>query len=151
VRFGALKFRTMYGDGEQRLKELLDGDPKLRDEYDQFHKLTNDPRVTGAGRFLRKYSLDELPQLWNVLRGEMSLVGPRPYIDREIPEMGQQEIIVLRAKPGVTGLWQVTERNSSNFARRVQIDVEYVRNWSPWLDIYVLARTVPVVLGGTGS
>jgi len=83
--------------------------------------------------------------------GEMSLVGPRPYLPREIPEMSQQECMVLRAKPGITGYWQVTERNSSTFKRRVQMDVEYVRNWSPWLDIYVLARTVPVVLGGTGS
>ncbi|HEX9622157.1 MAG TPA: exopolysaccharide biosynthesis polyprenyl glycosylphosphotransferase [Polyangiaceae bacterium] len=151
VRFTALKFRTMHGDGEARLQAVLDSDPKLKAEYEYSHKIANDPRVTRAGRWLRKYSLDELPQLWNVLVGEMSLVGPRPYLDREIPEMAQQEIIVLRVKPGLTGVWQVMERNSSNFARRVQLDVEYVRNWSPWLDIYVVARTVPVVLGGTGS
>jgi lipopolysaccharide/colanic/teichoic acid biosynthesis glycosyltransferase len=151
VRFDALKFRTMYGDGERRLQEVLSRDPKLRAEYEEFHKLSDDPRVTQVGKLLRKYSLDELPQLWNVLAGDMSLVGPRPYLAREIPEMKEQECTVLRVKPGITGYWQVTERNSSSFERRVRIDVEYVRNWSPWLDIYVLARTVPVVLGGTGS
>ncbi|MDF3068088.1 MAG: Undecaprenyl-phosphate galactosephosphotransferase [Polyangiaceae bacterium] len=151
VRFPALKFRTMHGDGERRLQEVLARDPKLRAEYDEFHKLTVDPRVTRVGRFLRKFSLDELPQLLNVLFGDMSLVGPRPYLEREIPEMEQKEAIILRVKPGITGIWQVTERNASTFERRLHMDVEYVRSWSPWLDIYVLARTIPVVLGGTGS
>jgi len=151
VRFPALKFRTMHGDGERRLAEVLARDPKLRAEYDEFHKLTVDPRVTRVGRFLRKFSLDELPQLLNVLFGDMSLVGPRPYLEREIPEMEQKEAIILRVKPGITGIWQVTERNASTFERRLHMDVEYVRSWSPWLDIYVLARTIPVVLGGTGS
>jgi lipopolysaccharide/colanic/teichoic acid biosynthesis glycosyltransferase len=151
VRFPALKFRTMHGDGERRLAAVLESDPKLRSEYEEFHKLTVDPRVTRVGRFLRKYSLDELPQLWNVLVGDMSLVGPRPYLEREIPEMDQKEAIILRVKPGITGIWQVTERNASTFERRLHMDVEYVRSWSPWLDIYVLGCTVPVVLGGTGS
>jgi len=151
VRFRALKFRTMYGDGEKRLHQLLERDPKRRAEYEEFHKLNDDPRVTHIGRVLRKYSLDELPQIWNVLVGDMSLVGPRPYLEREIPDMGQQEGIILRVRPGITGIWQVTERNSSGFDRRVQTDVEYVRNWSPWLDIYVLARTFLVVMEGTGS
>jgi lipopolysaccharide/colanic/teichoic acid biosynthesis glycosyltransferase len=151
VRFSALKFRTMYTDADRRLKELLAKNPKLRAEYEEFHKLTNDPRVTKVGRFLRKYSLDELPQLWNVFVGQMSLVGPRPYLESEIPDMDQKESIILRVKPGITGIWQVTWRNQSTFEQRVQLDVEYVRSWSPWLDLYVLARTVPVVLGGTGS
>jgi lipopolysaccharide/colanic/teichoic acid biosynthesis glycosyltransferase len=151
VRFGALKFRTMFLDADRRLAEILRDDPERRAEYEAFHKLTNDPRVTRVGRFLRKYSLDELPQLWNVLVGEMSLVGPRPYLEAEIPDMNQKEAIILRVKPGITGIWQVTWRNESTFEQRVQLDVEYVRNWSPWFDIYVLARTVPVVLGGTGS
>ena len=151
VRFTAFKFRTMYGDGEQRLKEVLDRDPQLRAEYDEFHKLTVDPRVTRIGRILRKYSLDELPQVWSVFVGDMSLVGPRPYLEREIPEMNGREAIILRVRPGLTGIWQVTERNASSFEQRVHLDVEYVRSWSPWLDIYVLARTVPVVVGGTGS
>jgi Undecaprenyl-phosphate galactose phosphotransferase WbaP len=151
VRFRAFKFRTMYQDAERRLTELLARDENMRIEYEQFHKLNDDPRVTRVGRFLRKYSLDELPQLWNVLVGDMSLVGPRPYLEREIPDMEQKEAIILRVKPGITGIWQVTWRNESTFEQRVQLDVEYVRNWSPWLDIYILARTVPVVLGGTGS
>jgi Undecaprenyl-phosphate galactose phosphotransferase WbaP len=151
VRFVAYKFRTMYGDGERRLQEVLDRDELLRAEYEEFHKLTIDPRVTRFGRFLRKYSLDELPQVWSVLVGDMSLVGPRPYLEREIPEMAGREAIVLRVKPGITGIWQVTERNASSFDQRVQLDVDYVRSWSPWLDLYVLARTVPVVFGGTGS
>jgi exopolysaccharide biosynthesis polyprenyl glycosylphosphotransferase len=149
-RFLALKFRTMHGDGEERLKDVLVADPKLRAEYEEFHKLTNDPRVTRVGRLLRRYSLDELPQIWNVLKGDMSLVGPRPYLEREIPDMQQREAIILRATPGVTGLWQVSDRNSTGFGERVKMDVHYVRNWSPWLDIYILARTVGVVLRGTG-
>jgi len=151
VRFVAFKFRTMYGDGEQRLLEVLANNPQMRAEYEQFHKLTVDPRVTRIGRVLRKYSLDELPQIWSVFVGDMSLVGPRPYLEREIPEMNGQEAVILRVKPGITGIWQVTERNASTFEQRVHLDVEYVRSWSPWLDLYVLARTLPVVLGGTGS
>ena len=151
VRFVAYKFRTMYGDGEKRLLEVLANNPEMRAEYEEFHKLTVDPRVTRIGRVLRKYSLDELPQIWSVFVGDMSLVGPRPYLEREIPEMNGQEAVILRVKPGITGIWQVTERNASTFEQRVHLDVEYVRSWSPWLDLYVLARTLPVVLGGTGS
>jgi lipopolysaccharide/colanic/teichoic acid biosynthesis glycosyltransferase len=151
VRFRALKFRTMHVDAHARLAELLANDAELRAEYEQFHKLSRDPRITRVGRFLRKYSLDELPQLWNVVKGEMSLVGPRPYLETEIPEMHQKEAIVLRVRPGLTGIWQVTTRNESTFEERVNLDVEYVRNWSPWLDLYILARTVGVVVAGTGS
>jgi exopolysaccharide biosynthesis polyprenyl glycosylphosphotransferase len=150
-RFRAAKFRSMYGDGEARLKAVLESDPKLKAEYEEFHKLSTDPRVTRIGRILRKFSLDELPQLWNVLRGDMSLVGPRPYLEREIPDMNQQETIILRAMPGMTGLWQVGDRNTTGFAERLRTDVHYVRNWSPWLDIYILARTFGVVIQGTGS
>ena len=100
---------------------------------------------------LRKYSLDELPQLWNVIRGEMSLVGPRPYLERELSDMNNHDHLILRALPGLTGLWQVSDRNATSFAERLKMDVHYVRNWSPWLDLYVLARTFGVVLGGTGS
>jgi exopolysaccharide biosynthesis polyprenyl glycosylphosphotransferase len=151
VRFNALKFRTMHSDADRRLAELLETNADLRAEYLQFHKLSLDPRITRVGRFLRKYSLDELPQLWNVVKGEMSLVGPRPYLEKEIPDMQQKEAIVLRVRPGLTGIWQVTTRNESTFEERVNLDVEYVRNWSPWLDLYILARTFSVVVGGTGS
>jgi len=151
VRFRALKFRTMHTDAHERLAALLESNAELRAEYEQFHKLSEDPRITKVGRRLRKYSLDELPQLWNVLEGEMSLVGPRPYLESEIPDMHQKEAIVLRVRPGLTGIWQVTTRNESTFDERVNLDVEYVRNWSPWLDLYILARTFSVVIGGTGS
>jgi lipopolysaccharide/colanic/teichoic acid biosynthesis glycosyltransferase len=149
--FIAHKFRTMHGDGEERLKAVLEADPKMRAEYDEFHKLSFDPRITRVGRVLRKYSLDELPQLLNVVRGEMSLVGPRPYLQRELPSMSNHEHIILRSVPGMTGLWQVGDRNSTGFAERLKMDMHYVKNWSPWLDLYVLARTVGVVFGGTGS
>ena len=151
VRFKALKFRTMHTDAHERLAALLASNAELRAEYEQFHKLSEDPRITKVGRRLRKYSLDELPQLWNVLKGEMSLVGPRPYLETEIPDMHQKEAIVLRVRPGLTGIWQVTTRNESTFDERVNLDVEYVRNWSPWLDLYILARTFSVVIEGTGS
>jgi Undecaprenyl-phosphate galactose phosphotransferase WbaP len=151
VRFNALKFRTMHADADRRLQELLETSAPLRAEFEQFHKLSADPRITRVGRFLRKYSLDELPQLWNVVTGEMSLVGPRPYMEKEIPDMEQREAIVLRVRPGLTGIWQVTTRNEATFQERVTLDVQYVRNWSPWLDLYILARTVTVVVAGTGS
>ena len=148
--FKAYKFRTMHGDGEERLKAILDADPALHAEYDIYHKLRTDPRVTRIGRFLRKFSLDEFPQLLNVLKGDMSLVGPRPYIERELTEMSGQEKIILRAPPGMTGMWQVSDRNATSFAQRCQIDVYYVRNWSPWLDIHILAKTFGVVIKGSG-
>ena len=148
--FQAAKFRSMYGDGEARLRAILDGDPKLKAEYEEFHKLARDPRVTRIGRILRKYSLDELPQLLSVVRGDMSLVGPRPYLEREVKDMEGQEIVILRATPGMTGMWQVSDRNTTGFSERLKMDVNYVRNWSPWLDIYILARTLEVVLRGTG-
>ncbi len=148
--FKAYKFRTMHGDGESRLKAVLDSDPALREEYELYHKLRKDPRVTRFGRLLRKFSLDEFPQLWNVIKGDMSLVGPRPYIERELPEMEGQEKIILRATPGMTGMWQVSDRHTASFAWRVQVDVHYVRNWSPWLDMHILFKTIGVVLRGSG-
>jgi len=150
-RFMAVKFRTMYQNAEERLHQLLEQDPALREEYELFHKLKNDPRVTRAGRLLRKLSLDELPQLWNVLKGEMSLVGPRAYLPRELPAMAGAERIILRVLPGVTGLWQVSGRSEISFSGRLEIDIYYVRNWSIWLDLYILARTVWVVIFGRGA
>lgn len=150
-RFSVVKFRTMYGDGEARLAALLEQNPGLRREYEEFHKLRDDPRVTRLGRLLRKLSLDELPQVWNVLRGEMSMVGPRAYLPRESGVMRDSTDTILRVLPGITGLWQVSGRNELSFAERVELDVYYVRNWSVWLDLYILARTVWVVLVGRGA
>ena len=114
----------------------------MREEYLRYHKLRDDPRVTRVGRFLRKTSLDELPQLWNVLRGEMSLVGPRPYLPRESEEIGEAQEEVLRVPPGITGPWQVGGRSHASFEERVRMDAYYVYNWSVWLDLVLLARTV---------
>ena len=149
--FNVFKFRTMHAEAEARLAAVLDADPHLRAEYDAYHKLTNDPRVTGVGRFLRRYSLDELPQLWNVLRGDMSLIGPRAYVPAEIRDMVGLERVVLQARPGITGLWQVSGRNALPFTSRVHLDVHYVQASSLWLDLYLFVRTIPVVLTGEGA
>jgi lipopolysaccharide/colanic/teichoic acid biosynthesis glycosyltransferase len=123
----------------------------LREEWEHDHKLKNDPRITRVGRFLRKTSLDELPQLFNVLRGEMSLVGPRPIVSGEIQRYGRSFTLYRQVIPGLTGLWQVSGRNLTSYRERVELDDYYVRNWSPWLDVYLLARTVKVVITGYGA
>lgn len=146
--FSCIKFRTMIPDAEAILTRLLQDNAELRREYLEFHKLRDDPRVTRVGKFLRKTSLDELPQLWNVIKGEMSLVGPRPYLPRESGDVGETEGEILRVPPGITGPWQVAGRNHTSFADRVQMDAHYVRDWSVWLDLVLLARTVKSVLGG---
>jgi Undecaprenyl-phosphate galactose phosphotransferase WbaP len=150
-RFRAWKFRSMMQDADRRLAEYLERHPELREEWEQDQKLKNDPRVTRVGRFLRKTSLDELPQLWNVLRGEMSLVGPRPIVEEEVKRYGPLFNLYTKVRPGLTGLWQVSGRNDTTYAERVAMDAYYVRNWSPWLDLYILARTVWVVLFGKGA
>lgn len=149
--FLLFKFRTMYENAEDRLRELLASDDEIRREYERFHKLRKDPRVTPIGRVLRRYSLDEMPQLINVLLGHMSLVGPRAYLPRELEQMEGLEHVILQTPPGVTGLWQVSGRNALTFEERVHTDVHYVYNWSPWLDFYILARTLPVVWTGEGA
>jgi Undecaprenyl-phosphate galactose phosphotransferase WbaP len=149
--FSCVKFCTMVPRAEELLQRMLEEDPKLREEYSKYHKLRDDPRVTRVGRFLRKTSLDELPQLWNVLRGEMSLVGPRPYLPRESKEIGMTQSEILRVPPGITGPWQVSGRNHSSFGERVQMDAHYVRDWSIWLDLVLLARTAKTVLLGRGA
>jgi lipopolysaccharide/colanic/teichoic acid biosynthesis glycosyltransferase len=121
---------------------LLKENAAAREEYMKYHKLRSDPRVTRIGRFLRKTSLDELPQLWNVLHGDMSLVGPRPYLPRESDDIGATQGEILRVLPGITGPWQVSGRNGTSFAKRVNMDARYVRDWSVWLDIVLLFRTV---------
>jgi Undecaprenyl-phosphate galactose phosphotransferase WbaP len=144
--FACVKFRTMVPDAEDILQTLLTENEEARAEYLKYHKLRDDPRVTRVGRFLRKTSLDELPQLWNVLRGEMSLVGPRPYQPRESVDIGATQGEILRVTPGITGPWQVSGRSHTSFADRVEMDVSYVANWSVWLDLVLLARTVGCLL-----
>jgi Undecaprenyl-phosphate galactose phosphotransferase WbaP len=149
--FACVKFRTMVPDAEKMLLRMLEEDEEMRLEYSTYHKLQNDPRVTRVGRFLRKTSLDELPQLWNVIRGEMSLVGPRPYLPRESKEIGVTQSEILRVPPGVTGPWQVAGRNHTSFDERVRMDADYVRHWSVWLDLVLLARTVQTVVLRRGA
>jgi len=144
--FKAWKFRSMVENAEAVLQHHLDADPLLRQEWESYHKLRRDPRVTLIGRFLRKTSLDELPQLWNVVRGEMSLVGPRPIVHSEIVKYGQIYRQYLRVTPGITGLWQISGRNNTTYEMRTRLDDYYVTNWSVSLDIYILARTVKTVL-----
>jgi len=149
--FFCLKFRTMIPNADQVLRDLLASNPELQAEWMRDHKLRNDPRVTPVGRFLRRTSLDELPQLLNVLRGEMSLVGPRPVVREELLRYGRNVATYLAAKPGITGLWQVTGRNNTDYRRRVVLDTYYVRNQNLLLDLYILAKTTGVVLGGKGA
>jgi len=149
--FRALKFRTMHVDAERLLKELLEADPVLRHEYEMYHKLTRDPRVTRFGRILRKLSFDELPQLWNVLIGDMSLIGPRPYMPHELVRYPHQQDVLARVRPGITGLWQVSGRHRTTFERRLELDVYYVENYSIWLDLHVLMRTVWIVMKADGA
>lgn len=150
-RFGCLKFRSMVLDADDVLERLLESSPEARAEWNAGQKLRNDPRVTPIGRFLRMSSLDELPQLINVVRGEMSLVGPRPIIDNEVPRYGADFSYYKNARPGITGLWQVSGRSDSDYKRRVALDVAYVTEWSLAADIRILFRTVGVVLSARGS
>ncbi len=150
-RFKCYKFRSMVLDADRVLKELLERDPVARAEWDRDFKLRHDVRITRVGALLRKTSLDELPQLWNVLRGDMSLVGPRPVVEKEIERYGDDAAYYLLAKPGMTGLWQVSGRNDTDYARRVFLDAWYVRNWSLRSDISILFKTIGVVLHRDGA
>lgn len=149
--FPCFKFRSMAVDAEQRLAALLDADPEARTEWERDHKLRNDPRVTKLGAFLRKTSLDELPQLFNVLRGEMSLVGPRPIVEGEISKYGRRFKHYCAVKPGITGIWQVSGRNDTSYGARVAMDCIYARRRSLRLDMTVLILTIPAVLARRGS
>ena len=149
--FKCLKFRTMAVDAEARLAALLESDPAARAEWARDHKLKNDPRIVGVGRFLRKSSLDELPQLFNVLRGEMSLVGPRPIVPDEARRYGRYLTHYCQVRPGLTGLWQISGRNDVSYRRRVAYDVMYVRHGSPAYNLKILFLTVPCVLLSKGS
>ncbi len=149
-RFGCLKLRTMIVDAEHLLPELLDANPARRDEWHESQKLTDDPRVTRLGAILRKTSLDELPQLLNVLRGDMSLVGPRPIVADELRRYGADAEAYLRLRPGVTGMWQTTGRNDVSYAERVRMDVDYARNVGLGTDLGIMAKTAVAMLRKTG-
>jgi Undecaprenyl-phosphate galactose phosphotransferase WbaP len=150
-QFLAWKFRTMVPDGDELLRARLRDDPALWSEWEGCRKLRRDPRVTWLGEFLRRSSLDELPQLWNVIRGEMSLVGPRPIVEVEAERYGPRFDLYQQVRPGLTGLWQVSGRNNTTYAQRVEFDEYYVRHWSLWLDVCILSKTVKVVLTGEGA
>jgi len=149
--FKAWKFRSMVVDADIALAQYLRAHPELRFCWEEDHKLKDDPRITRVGRFLRRTSLDELPQLWNIFIGEMSLVGPRPIVHEEVWRYGDMYELYLEVLPGLTGLWQVSGRNDVTYEERVNFDAYYVRNWSVWLDIYILMRTVKVVFAGDGA
>lgn len=145
-RFACYKFRTMVANSEQVLADYLASNPEAAKEWGQNWKFKNDPRITFLGHILRKSSLDELPQLINVLRGDMSCVGPRPVVPDELQRYGTCAIDYLQTRPGLTGLWQVTGRDTIDYPSRVSIDSSYVRNWSIWADVVILARTVFAVM-----
>ena len=149
--FNCYKFRSMCVDADIKLKELLENDPEVRTEWERDFKLKDDPRITRSGAFLRKTSLDELPQIFNVLKGEMSLVGPRPIIREEIPRYGKFIEDYYMVRPGITGMWQTSGRSDIDYDERVQMDTWYVRNWDFWFDVVLLWRTLKIVWVGKGA
>jgi exopolysaccharide production protein ExoY len=149
--FPLFKFRTMVKNAEQMCEEFFETDPKLRLEWHTFQKVREDPRVTRVGRFLRKYSLDELPQLINVALGHMSLVGPRPVLDGEIDRFGEEVPLILGVRPGLTGLWAVSGRSDLSYEERAALESRYVREFDLLLDLRIVLKTVPRVIGGKGA
>jgi len=149
--FRCMKFRTMYRDAERMLSELLAKDPAARAEWQREQKLLRDPRITPIGHFLRRTSLDELPQLFNVLRGDMSLVGPRPITVGELTRYGRVRWQYLSVRPGMTGLWQVSGRNNTSYDERVALDQRYVEERTVWMNLGILLKTVKVVVARDGA
>lgn len=150
--FSCYKYRTMYEQQDKLLQEYLQKNPYEREYYKKYHKYKNDPRITKVGGFLRKTSLDELPQFLNVLRGDMSLIGPRPYMPVEQSDIDKKSRnVIIKVKPGITGLWQVSGRSNLTFEQRVEIDVWYIQNWSLWTDLVIFMKTIKVVAGKVGA
>ncbi|MCQ2378612.1 MAG: exopolysaccharide biosynthesis polyprenyl glycosylphosphotransferase [Victivallaceae bacterium] len=149
--FYCIKFRTMYQDSDRKLRKLLLENPALKEEWEKNFKLERDPRITPVGRLLRRTSLDELPQLLNVLRGEMALIGPRPIVKKEKPYFGENYRIISQVKPGITGLWQVSGRNNLSYDRRVFLNLYYINNWSIWLDYYIFLATIREIFFPVGA
>ncbi len=152
-KFKVLKFRSMYPDADKRLKDILENDPTAREEWERTFKLKNDPRITPIGKFLRKTSLDELPQFFNVLKGDMSVVGPRPVVEEELKKYYKDKAkLYMSVKPGITGYWQVEGRSDvENYKERVKMDEWYIKNQSFWLDIKIILKTIKVMLTGKGA
>lgn len=149
--FGCWKFRTMAVDAESRLADILRTDPQAAREWAEHQKLTHDPRITAIGHFLRRSSLDELPQLINVLMGEMSIVGPRPIVENEAARYGEHFALYCLVRPGITGLWQISGRSNIHYFERVLLDVRYVSSRNTWRDLRIIILTVPSVLAARGS
>jgi exopolysaccharide production protein ExoY len=149
--FDCLKFRSMVPDAEERLAQLLSSNPSARVEWDRFQKLAEDPRITRLGKMIRATSLDELPQLVNVWRGDMSIVGPRPIMADQIALYGESFQYYCMLRPGITGLWQIAGRNNCTFAERVNLDMEYARTWSVLNDLRIIILTIPAVLARKGA
>jgi lipopolysaccharide/colanic/teichoic acid biosynthesis glycosyltransferase len=147
VEFDAFKFRSMYKNGD----EILEAHPELQDELKKNFKIKDDPRITPIGKILRKTSLDELPQLFNVLRREMSLVGPRIITPAEVEKYEKWDLNLMTVRPGITGLWQVSGRSDVTYEERVRLDMHYIRNWTIWLDIQLLFQTIPAVFRSRGA
>ncbi|OGN73491.1 MAG: hypothetical protein A2X25_03260 [Chloroflexi bacterium GWB2_49_20] len=145
------KFRTMNKDADKVLEDYLRENPELHSEWRAAHKIKNDPRITRVGKLLRKTSLDELPQMWNVLVGDMSWVGPRPIVQDEVSHYQESYLMYVQVRPGITGLWQSSGRSSTNYKYRVNLDEYYISHWSIWLDIYILLRTIPSVIKREGA
>jgi lipopolysaccharide/colanic/teichoic acid biosynthesis glycosyltransferase len=145
-RFKCIKFRTMVTNADEILVQIMETSPELRQEFDSTFKLKHDPRITKIGHFLRITSLDEFPQFWNVLKGDMSVVGPRPLVVEELPKYGCHIDQILTIRPGITGLWQVSGRNDIPYPQRVQIDLHYVKCRKFWLDLWIILKTIDVVI-----
>ncbi len=141
----------MHMNSYELLASLLESDPRAKAEWVLERKLKNDPRITEVGKFIRRTSIDELPQLWNVLKGDMSLVGPRPIPDDELEKYGSQKNYYVLSRPGITGLWQISGRNDISYETRANLDAWYIRNWSLWCDITILVKTVRIVVSGAGA
>ncbi len=149
--FTCYKFQTMYENGDEILKTYLKAHPEEITYYETYHKYKNDPRITKIGHILRRTSLDELPQIFNVFRGDMSFIGPRPYMLNEKEKIGEEIKTVLTVKPGITGLWQVSGRSDVDFHSRVELDVWYIRNWNLWMDMVILIKTIKAVFFKDGA
>lgn len=150
-RFKMLKFRSMVVDADEKLKSFLEENEDIRNEFYVYRKIKNDPRVTKVGRFLRKTSLDEFPQFINVLLGDMSIIGPRPYLERELEDMGQYYNVIIQYKPGITGLWQISGRSDVSFEDRLEMDIKYHKDHSNVKDIEILLKTIGHVLNKEGA